>query len=60
VDGFDLKEFASRIRTTVNDLAGESQQRHLSGRSLQNIDDHLRLTREGRFIADSVVTDFLA
>lgn len=60
VDGFDMKEFARRFRTTVNDLAGESLQHHLSGGSLQIIDDHLRLTREGRFIADSVVTDFLA
>lgn len=60
VDGFDLSEFASLFGFEVSQLADEALQQHLRDGNLEVKDNRLRLTREGRFIADSVVTDFLA
>ncbi|MEX0718904.1 MAG: radical SAM family heme chaperone HemW [Planctomycetaceae bacterium] len=57
--GIERDEFRHRTGFDLDDLAAEPIARHcLSG--LLDVDDHhVRLTREGRFLADAVIVDFL-
>jgi len=59
VDGIDLATFESRFGCSLADLAGESLDRNIAAKNLEITNGCLRLTAEGRFIADSVVADFL-
>ncbi|MEZ6061472.1 MAG: radical SAM family heme chaperone HemW [Planctomycetaceae bacterium] len=59
VDGFDLDSFEQRFGRTVEDLAGDALRRNLDTGQLAITDNRLHLTDEGRFLADSVVVDFL-
>ncbi|MCA9062102.1 MAG: radical SAM family heme chaperone HemW [Planctomycetaceae bacterium] len=59
VDGFDLRDFSRRFGFTLESLAGDELQSHLQSGTLQQSDGRLRLTSQGRLIADSVIADFL-
>ncbi|MEX0702790.1 MAG: radical SAM family heme chaperone HemW [Planctomycetales bacterium] len=58
-EGIERNEFRVRTGFDLDELAAEPIARHcLSG--LLDVDDaHVRLTREGRFLADAVIVDFL-
>jgi len=62
--GIALQQFANRFKYDAMQLAPDNAQRHidsglleLAGKSTNN--ERLRLTRNGRFLADTVMTDFL-
>jgi len=57
--GVDLKGFVRQTGFTVDQLAAEAITRHLAAGLLERTPTHLRLTREGRFLADSVTVDLL-
>ena len=57
--GVETAEFRRQTGFDIDRLAGEtiSRYRHLG--LLEQTDVHIRLTREGRFVADTIVGDFL-
>ena len=57
--GIDLAEFAEQTGFPVDRLAADAVQRHLTNGLLQRTPTHLRLTREGRFLSDSITVDLL-
>jgi oxygen-independent coproporphyrinogen-3 oxidase len=59
VDGIDITNFRDRFGTDVVDVARFSAQQHLADGLLAITEGHLRLTLEGRFLADTVMADFL-
>ncbi len=58
-EGCDLKAFEERTGYELPRLAGDAIRRNQNLGLLEQTETHLRLTREGRFLADSVVADFL-
>jgi oxygen-independent coproporphyrinogen-3 oxidase len=58
-EGIDRQAFQDRTGYALEDLAGDAIRKHLDTGLLEQTDTHLRLTREGRFVADSIVGDFL-
>ncbi len=58
-EGIPLAEFAQRTGYNPESLAGDAIRGHQENGLLERTPTHLRLTREGRFVADSVVGDFL-
>ncbi len=58
-EGVDLKTFEERTGYDLKNLAGDAIRRHRDRGLLEQTETHLRLTKEGRFVADSVVADFL-
>jgi len=59
VGGIDLARFEQRFSVQLPHYAAEILQKHVATGLLEIVDDHLRLTPEGRFIADTVISDFL-
>jgi len=59
-EGIDLAEFHERTGFDLRQLGGEALPRHLRHGLLEETGGHVRLTREGRFLADTVVADFLS
>jgi oxygen-independent coproporphyrinogen-3 oxidase len=59
-EGIDLAEFHERTGFDLRQLSAEAMSRHLRHGLLEDAGGHLRLTREGRFLADTVVADFLS
>ena len=59
IEGIDRAEFAERFGASIEDLVGTALQRHIDLGNLLDDGQNVRLTFEGRFIADSVVVDFL-
>jgi oxygen-independent coproporphyrinogen III oxidase len=57
--GINLAEFCEETGFDFHQLAPESLARHLRQGLLEEIDGAVRLTREGRFLADTVIVDFL-
>jgi oxygen-independent coproporphyrinogen-3 oxidase len=57
--GVDRAEFETRTGCSLESLAATAIKHHLENGLLEQTESHLRLTREGRFVADSVVADFL-
>jgi oxygen-independent coproporphyrinogen-3 oxidase len=57
--GVDLSQFATETGFSVDQLAAEPIQRHVAAGLLQRTLTHLRLTREGRFLSDTVNVDLL-
>ena len=55
--GVDKREFHERTGFTINQLAGSDIAPHLASGLLEETPTHLRLTREGRFLADTVIVD---
>ena len=58
-EGIDKRKFAQRFGFTLDGLAGDAINRYLQTGLLEETETHLRLTREGRFLADTVIVDFL-
>jgi oxygen-independent coproporphyrinogen III oxidase len=59
VEGISIDSFRDRFGSNVADIARASAAQHLDGGLLEIADSHLRLTLEGRFMADTVIADFL-
>lgn len=57
--GIDRDEFERRFGRTVESLAPEAWMRFVAGDLLELTSSHVRLSREGRFVADTVVAEFL-
>lgn len=57
--GISKDGFAKRVGRTLDSLVGDVIKRNLESGLLEETGSHIRLTREGRFFADSVVVDFL-
>jgi oxygen-independent coproporphyrinogen III oxidase len=57
--GIDLRRFEERFGTPVRSLAPEAYDRFLESGLLAEQEGTLRLTYAGRFLADTVVTEFL-
>lgn len=57
--GIDLAEFVSRTGFDLRELGREALARHARLGLLEEAEGHLRLTRDGRFLADTVISDFL-
>jgi oxygen-independent coproporphyrinogen III oxidase len=59
IDGIDRTDFAERTGWELDALAGEAIARHVRREWLEDDGRRLRFTREGLFVADSVLCDFL-
>lgn len=59
IDGINLTNFEQRFSVHLQSYAAEILQKHIDTGLLEIENDHLRLTAEGRFIADTVISDFL-
>lgn len=59
VDGIPAESFAEETGFTLEDLGGETIERLVCRGHLEWKQDHLRLTQEGRFFADSVTLELL-
>ena len=57
--GIDLTLFHQQTGFELRQLAPEALSNHLRHGLLEEVDGHVRLTREGRFLADTVAADFL-
>jgi putative oxygen-independent coproporphyrinogen III oxidase len=57
--GIDLAAFSTETGFKIDQLAAEPIQRHVTGGLLERTPTHLRLTREGQFLSDSVTVDLL-
>jgi oxygen-independent coproporphyrinogen-3 oxidase len=58
-EGIDLAQFAARFGTTPHELEPARLPRQLDAVLLEIADGRLRLTREGCFLADSVISELL-
>lgn len=58
-EGLDLEQFRRGSGCDLLELAGEEIGRHLAAGLLEQVGTRLRLTREGRFLADTVIVDLL-
>ena len=57
--GIDINAFRNRFGCDVLEIAKGSAGRHLEDGLLEVAENRLRLTLEGRFLADTVIADFL-
>ncbi|WP_166828831.1 radical SAM family heme chaperone HemW [Thalassoroseus pseudoceratinae] len=57
--GIDIDEFASSTGFTIEELAGLAIETHRANGFLEVHAGRLRLTREGRFVADTITVDML-
>lgn len=58
-DGIQKDEFRALTGYEIGCLAGDTISRYSELGLLEEVDSHVRLTREGRFLADAVFVDFL-
>jgi len=58
-DGIQKDVFREQTGYEIESLAGETIERYCDLGLLEDVDTHVRLTREGRFLADAVFIDFL-
>ncbi|MEZ6125448.1 MAG: radical SAM family heme chaperone HemW [Planctomycetaceae bacterium] len=59
IDGINLESFCRRFGVSVADVRPQALETHLESGLLTIENGHLKLTRDGIFLADSVVMDFL-
>lgn len=59
VSGIHLKTFQQRFGIDLMQLETSTLEKHFAGGLLEVSDDHLRLTDQGQFVADTVISDFL-
>ena len=59
VRGLNVPEFETRFNVSLTELVGNEVTHHIEGGMLEVVDGWLRLTREGRFVADSVMIDLV-
>ncbi len=57
--GIHLSNYEERFNCSIRDLAPEEYDNFLERGLLEIVNEHLRLTYEGRFLADTVVAEFL-
>jgi oxygen-independent coproporphyrinogen-3 oxidase len=57
--GLSLAEFHEQTGFDFRELAGDTLPRHLRQGLLEEQDGHVRLTREGRFLADTVFSEYV-
>lgn len=57
--GIAMEKFAGKTGFSLVQLAGDAIKRHCEAGLLEESQGHLRLTRAGRFVADTIVADFL-
>ena len=60
IEGIDTAEFESLTGCTIESLVGEHLHRHLELGLFEHVRGHLRLTREGIMVSDSIWPDFLS
>jgi len=58
-EGIHLAQFREQTGFDFRQLAGEALPRHLRQGLLEECDGHIRLTREGRFLADTVFAEYV-
>lgn len=59
VDGIEVQAFESAVGATLESLTGETIEGLVDRRLLEKTGSHLRLTAEGRMVADSVSVELL-
>lgn len=59
IRGLDVSAFESRFAMSLKDLVGDAVHRHVATGMLELENGWLRLTQEGRFVADSVMVDLV-
>lgn len=59
LSGIDERQFAVRTGHSVDELIGDRLAELIGNGWIEREADHVRLTREGRFVADSVIMEFL-
>ena len=57
--GIERSPFEARTGFALNDLAGAALERHRKAGLIEDTGSYIRLTRAGRFVADSIVVDVL-
>jgi oxygen-independent coproporphyrinogen III oxidase len=57
--GIELSQFKQETGFDFRELSPASLSQNLDRRLLEEVDGSIRLTREGRFVADTVIVDFL-
>ncbi len=57
--GIDRDDFRMRTGCDLDDLCGEAVRKHVAGGLLEDDGRRIRLSREGLFLADCVMTDLL-
>ncbi len=57
--GIDVRDFAQRTGCDLRTLTGDALDRFVSDGLLEETASHVRLTRTGRFLADTVIAEFL-
>jgi oxygen-independent coproporphyrinogen-3 oxidase len=57
--GIELSQFKQETGFDFRDLSPAALSQNLDRQLLEEIDGSIRLTREGRFVADTVIVDFL-
>jgi oxygen-independent coproporphyrinogen-3 oxidase len=57
--GIDRREFRRQTGFEVDQIAGDAIARHCASGLLEQTADYVRLTREGQFLADTVIVDCL-
>jgi oxygen-independent coproporphyrinogen-3 oxidase len=58
-EGFSLADFREQTGFDFHQLAGDALPRHLRQGLLEECDERVRLTREGRFLADTVFAEYV-
>ncbi|WP_437190966.1 radical SAM family heme chaperone HemW [Planctomicrobium sp. SH527] len=58
IEGINLEAFATRYQQSVRDLAPEEFDRLIASKLLECDNGFIRLTPEGRFLADTVMSEF--
>jgi len=59
IDGISIPQFTKTFGVDPRTFEPKAFESNVAHGLLEVVNDHLRLTDEGRFVADSVVTDFL-
>ena len=59
ISGIELSQFKSETGFDFRELSPDALSQNLNRGFLEEIEGSVRLTREGRFVADSVIVDFL-
>lgn len=59
IEGIRLSEYAARFETTLRQLEPQAYETFLKQGWLEETSTHIRLTPEGRFVADTVMSAFL-
>jgi oxygen-independent coproporphyrinogen-3 oxidase len=58
-EGLNLADFREQTGFDFHQLAGDALPRHLRQGLLEECEGHIRLTREGRFLADTVFAEYV-